>query len=241
MAQSKQGSRLSRTLEQQSKKQLYIFLFSSLVLIAASIFFGPRILDFIGTYMIGSGSDQQATDENKIEFVAPPQFSSIPRASETNVISLSGTTTSSNATVEIFVNNRKEASVEVSKNNTFEFKNIKLQEGQNILKGRTIVGDRKSDYTKDYIVIFSKEPPKIEEVSPGDGSEFKRGDQEIRVQGKTEPQNTVTVNNFRAIVDENGNFSYYLRLNEGENKISIKAVNVAGKETVKEITVRFSP
>lgn len=241
MAQSKQGSRLSRTLEQQSKKQLYIFVLSSLVLIVACILLGPRILDFIGTYMIDSGSGQQNTEEDTIEFVAPPIFTTIPRASETNTFSIIGTTTSKNATVEIFVNNRKEATVQVTDNNTFKADSISLKEGQNTVKGRTIVGERKSEYTKDYIVLYSKEPPKIEELSPGDGSEFKRGDQEIRVQGKTEPQNTVTVNNFRAVVDENGFFSYYLKLNEGENKISIKAVNVAGKETTKEITVRFSP
>ncbi|HRN96405.1 MAG TPA: hypothetical protein PLD54_03090 [Candidatus Levybacteria bacterium] len=241
MAKSKQGSRLSRTLEQQSKKQLYIFFLSSIAFITLLVFTGPKILDFIGTHMIGTGSEQQSTEENTIEFVTPPIFTTIPQASEKDTITISGTTTSKTAVVEIFVNNRREASVKVSETNSFEAKNIKLQEGQNVIKGRSIVGDRKSEYTKDYLVLYTKEPPKIEDVSPGDGTEFKRGDQEIRVQGKTEPQNTVTVNNFRAIVDENGNFSYYLRLNEGENKISIKAVNVAGKETTKDLTVRFSP
>lgn len=113
--------------------------------------------------------------------------------------------------------------------------------GQNTIKARALVGDRKSDFSKDYLVLYSKEPPKIEEVSPGDGTEFKRGDQDIRVSGKTDPFASVTVNDFVAIVDENGNFSYFLKLNEGENKIIIKAKNKAGKESTKELTVRFSP
>ncbi len=241
MAKSQQGTRLSRTLEQQSKKQLYIFIPSSIVLIAASIYFGPRILDFIGTHMIKSNAVQQQTKEDTIEFVAPPVFSTMPQATESETITMNGTATSKNAQVEIYVNNRKVSSVTVDENNSFEVKNIKLQEGQNIVKARTVVDERKSEFTKDYIVFYTKEPPKIEEVSPGDGTEFKRGDQEIRVQGKTDPHTTITVNNFRAIVDENGYFSSYLKLNEGENKITIKAVNAAGKEATKEITVRYSP
>lgn len=241
MAKSRQGTRLSRTLEQQSKKQLYIFIPSSIMLIVASIFFGPRILDFIGTHMIRSNAVHNQAKENTIEFVTPPSFSPIPQATESETININGTTTSKNSVVEIYLNNRKVNSITVDENNSFEIKNIKLQEGQNILKARTVVDDRKSEFTKDYLILYTKEPPKIDEVSPGDGTEFKRGDQEIKVQGKTDPQTTVTVNGFRAIVDGNGYFSSYLTLNEGENKITIKATNAAGKETTKEITVRFSP
>jgi len=241
MANSKQGSRLSRTLEQQSKKQLYIFLISSFLLVIVLIITGPRLLDLIGTYMIGDGSDTDSENKESIEFVAPPSFTSLPKASDTGIITISGSTLSGNSSVEIFVNNRKEATIKVAKDNTFKAEKITLKEGQNTIKGKTVIGDRESEFTKDYVVIYSKEPPKIEEVSPGDGTEFKRGDQEIRVQGKTDPNNTVTVNDFKAVVDESGIFSYYLRLNEGDNKIVIKAVDSAGKETTKELTVRFSP
>ncbi len=74
MTKSKQGSRLSRTLEQQSKKQLYIFFLASIVLVATSVFFGPRILDFIGTTMINSQSIEDQEDD-AIAFVTAPHFS----------------------------------------------------------------------------------------------------------------------------------------------------------------------
>jgi bacillopeptidase F len=240
MTKSKQGSRLSRTLEQQSKKQLYIFFLASIVLVATSVFFGPRILDFIGTTMINSQSIEDQEDD-AIAFVTAPHFSSLPQASDTNKITVKGSTNSDKAAVELFVNNRNIGSKNVTTANTFEFTNVSLQEGQNVIKGRTIVGDRKSEFTKEHIVLYTKEPPKLDEVSPGDGSEFRRGDQEIRVSGKTDQFATVTVNGFTAIVDQEGYFSYFLKLTEGDNKIVILSKNRAGKETSKEITVRFSP
>jgi hypothetical protein len=241
MTKSKQGTRLSRTVENQSKKQLFVFLFATVVLLSTSIFFGPRILDFIGTYMISSQTDESSEDKDTIQFTTPPHFISLPEASDTETITIKGSTDTKDVIVDLYVNNKKVDSQKVSTANTFEFTNIKLQEGQNTIKAQSIVGDRESRFTKEHIIIYSKEPPKIDELAPGDGSEFKRGDQEIRVSGKTDQFNTVTVNDFTAIVDSDGYFSYYLRLNEGENKIIIKAKNQAGKETVKEITVRFSP
>lgn len=240
MTKSKQGSRLSRTLEQQSKKQLYIFIPASLILLGAAVFFGPRMLDVIGTYMINQSATEE-TPEDQIHFITAPSFSTLPPASDSEKITISGTVTSNNTTVELYVNNKQVATQKASETNRFEFTNVTLQEGQNTIKARALVGDRKSDFSKDYLVLYSKEPPKIEEVSPGDGTEFKRGDQDIRVSGKTDPFASVTVNDFVAIVDENGNFSYFLKLNEGENKIIIKAKNKAGKESTKELTVRFSP
>jgi bacillopeptidase F len=240
MSKSKQGSRLSRTVENQSKKQLYIFIPASILLIAVSIFFGPRLLEFIGTYMISS-QNEEVQEENNINFVTVPHFSALPEASESDKITISGTVTSNNSSVELYVNTKLVDTQKVTETNAFQFKNISLREGENTVKARAIVGDRKSEFTKDYIILYSKEPPKIEDVSPGDGSEFRRGDQEIRISGKTDKFNSVTVNDFTAVVDENGNFSYFLRLNDGDNKITIKAKNGAGKETIKEFTVRFSP
>ncbi len=51
---------------------------------------------------------------------------------------MKGSTNSDKAAVELFVNNRNIGSKNVTTANTFEFTNVSLQEGQNVIKGRTI-------------------------------------------------------------------------------------------------------
>ncbi len=238
---STNASRLSRSVEHQSKKQLYIFFLGSIIVIILFAVFSTWILDFIGTHMIRDESENESTSNRQLEVVAPPIFSSIPRASSTGTITLSGNVVSPNGTVEILVNNKKAATQKIESDTTFTIKNIKLSEGENTIKGQYTVGERTSEFTKDYIVLFSKEPPKIEIEHPGEGTEFKRGDQDIDVRGKTDVHNTVTVNGFRAVVDEDGTFSYLLKLNEGENTIIIKAVNPANAETEKSVKVTYRP
>lgn len=237
---AKQGSRLTRTLEHQSKKQFYIFVAATILVLSILGIFSTKILDAIGSFMI-NGDQDEATQEESIEAIAAPHFTNIPKATENGIITISGNVSDDNGTLEIFVNNRKSVTQEIENKTSFELKGIKLNEGENFVKGRYTLNDRKSEFTKEYRVNYAKEAPKLDEISPGDGTEFKRGDQEIEVRGKTEPQNTVMVNDFRAIVDENGRFSYFLRLNDGENTIKIKSVSPTGKETVKEIKVKYQP
>ncbi len=238
---AKQGSRLTRSLERQSKKQLYIFVAATIIILTTLGVFSTKILDAIGSVMISDEDRNSSTQEQTVAPVTPPHFDEIPSATQTNTIKITGSVSREDGTVEIFVNNRKVSTKKIESNRKFEITGIKISEGENAVKGRYILGDRKSEFTRDYIVHFTKEAPKIDGVSPSDGAEFKRGDQEIVVRGTTEPLNTVTVNDFIAIVNQQGEFSYFLRLNEGDNTIRIKAVSPTGQETVKELKVTYHP
>lgn len=238
---AKKGSRLTRTLERQSKKQLFIFIFASILIITVLGFFSTTIIDTIGNLMIADDSERDIANEHTVQPVTPPHFDNLPQATDSDSLNITGNVSRENGTVEIFVNNRKASSQEVKSGTEFEFRGIKLNEGENTVKGRYILNDRASEFTKIYVIHYTKEPPKLDEVSPSDGEEFKRGDQEIEVKGKTEPNNTVTVNDFRAIVNTQGEFSYFFKLNEGSNTIRIKATSPTGKETVKELKVSYHP
>lgn len=237
---AKQGTRLSRTVEKQSKKQLYIFLAGTILIIALLVAVGPRLIELIGNLTVNN-TPVDINQEDSIEVVQPPQFESLPNATDKGNITIKGTVVGQNGKVQLYVNNKLFDEQTVHDSLSFSFSSVKLKEGDNTIKARYLLSDRKSDFTKDYIVTYSKEPPKIENVSPGDGTEFKRGDQEIEITGTTDAKNSVTVNGSRAIVDENGKFSYFLKLNEGDNTIHIVAANPAGVETSKDIKVSYHP
>jgi cytoskeletal protein RodZ len=64
-------------------------------------------------------------------------------------------------------------------------------------------------------------------------------EEQIFVSGRTDPDNTVSVNGDLTQLDPQGKFDYRLRLNKGENKIVVEATNRLGKKTRQTRTIFF--
>lgn len=238
MAQS--PSRLSRHQARESKRQLYIYILIIVVLIALMLTFGTRIIEFIGnaTYLIRG--DDETTTQTSIDIIQSPTMDELPEAVSSDKVVVAGQVLESGGVVEIFVNGEKVDTEKLDPEREFSF-DITLEEGNNEIKTRYILNKEKSDFSDPQIVIYSKDKPKLEELSPSDGQEFKRGDERIEVRGKTDVDATVTINGFRAVVEQDGSFSYYLKLNSGDNTVTVIAKNKAGLEEKKEFRVKYSP
>lgn len=65
-------------------------------------------------------------------------------------------------------------------------------------------------------------------------------EEQILITGRTDPDNTVSVNGDLTQLNLQGEFSYRLRLNEGENKIVIEATSRLGKKTRQTKTVFYT-
>ncbi|RJQ25579.1 hypothetical protein C4577_05445 [Candidatus Parcubacteria bacterium] len=235
-------SRTSRRIEKQSKKQFYIFLIGIVVILFLTLRFGILILDGLGSLSIKlKGEKTPAQQIQKNIFLESPTLNSIVNATSSSLVNVSGKTKYDKGSIEVFLNNElhQELTPEEKK---FELKNIVLLEGQNSIKVRyKDIDNKASDFSQEYLITYIKSEPKLEINSPEDGSSFSKGDQEINIQGKTEPDNKLTVNGFWSIIDGEGEFSHYLRLNEGENSIKIEATNPAGAKTTKIVNVTYSP
>ena len=88
---------------------------------------------------------------------------------------------------------------------------------------------------------YQSDKPKLEVSFPVDNATLSRADKTITVTGQTDPDNTVSINSFRAIVENGGKFSYQLTLNDGDNQITIEAQNPAGLTTQKQLKVTYNP
>lgn len=235
------NSRLSRTARQKTKKQIIFFGIAIIILIFVALNFGPYLLN--GASGLTAGFRKQTTDSantntNNLE---APFINSIPAATDSAQIVISGSSSYSDAQIELYVNGTLYDTAPLTDDQKFSFDNVKLTDGSNMIKLRVKKGDAVSDFTKNYNVVYGVGAPKLEVSSPSDNQEFKRGDQTITVQGTTDPDNTITVNDSQAIVDGAGNYSYYLNLAEGDNSIHIVATNTAGKTTDKTLKVSYKP
>jgi bacillopeptidase F len=141
----------------------------------------------------------------------------------------------------IFVINGQEAEqVSVAEDGSFS-QEVSLDEGENSLKAYSIdQADNESGNSTTYTVIFDNTPPSITLTHPENGQEFvSKANQSISVEGTTEPGARVFVNGRRHQADSEGAFKATIRLNEGDNTISLKAEDAAGQTDELEITVKF--
>lgn len=227
-------SRLSRRTEKQGKKTLF---FSLLGIIAVLFFIFkvglPLLIQF--SVLVGdiTQANQTVEEKNTSSFVPTPKLSFLPSATNSAQIDLEGITTRE-GDIEIYLNNEL-----LTKRKTdsggFTIEAIKLKEGQNIIKARlkTKEGDT-SEFTKDIYVLYDRESPLIEINEPENNKTISKEEKSVVVSGKTEENVKITVNGIWVVIDTNGNFSYNLPVNSGENIISIEAIDQAGNKTTIE-------
>ncbi|RJQ38911.1 hypothetical protein C4559_00130 [Candidatus Microgenomates bacterium] len=238
-------SRLSRRLEKQSKKTFLITIFAILFIIFFLVKFGFPLLVNFSLLLMGSKNTTESSQKSSSFFVPPPVLDSITDATNSAQIKISGTS-SEKQIIKLYINGEVIDKVTTQKDGTFVFEDVKLSQGENSIKVKAIIKDssgdeKESDYSKSYSVIFKNSPPPLTADSPTDGQSFSKDENNITVSGKTDSGNKVTVNDFWAIVDGEGNYSYTLHLQNGENKLKIVAIDQAGNKTEVERKINYSP
>lgn len=233
-------SRLSRRIEKQSQKTFLLSILGIALIVFALIKFGmPLLINF--SLLLAGKDTTDFKSQNSASFVPPPVLDPLFDATNSAEISISGKA-NKDETVKLYVNGELADNVKVKDDNGFEFKNVVLKDGENSIRTKAQKDNKEeSDFSKETIVIYKKEPPILSVDSPTDRQSFSKDENLIIVSGKTDAGTKVTINDFWAIADDTGNFSYHLSLKEGENQIKIVATDIAGNKTQKEIKVNYSP
>ncbi len=241
MARRIRSSRLSRYAEKQSKKQFIFFGLGTLIIIFLLIQFSGALLGAFGNIIFGIRGDETESSESILQeqFLAAPTLNGIQNATSSAQINIAGSSSYNEGKIILYVNEKEVDDISLDGSNNFEFKRIDLRNGENTINAKYFLDDKESDFSQDYSITRSSDKPELEISAPSDKSSFTKADKTITVSGKTDPNNSITVNGFRAIVDSEGEYSYRLELSEGENTITVEATNEAGIKTSKEIKVDY--
>ncbi len=173
--------------------------------------------------------------------ITPPVLNIPFEATNTATLKLSGYS-SPNTKVEIYIDDQLVETIETDSDGAFNIEALELALGINNIYGKTINEKGNSSLASKTIkLIYNNEQPILEVTEPSDGQEIKGGDKKIRVSGKTEPINSITINGVTAIVNGDGNFSKEISLNDGDNLIEVVAINQVGNSTKHSVTVKYSP
>lgn len=234
-------SRLNRTSVKQNNRQALYFIIGFIALLFILVQFGPFFINVFGNIIYSIRADKPETQIIGQELLQPPSLYNIPNATQSAYVNFEGNASVDEGTIEIYVNDELEEEIELNGSSDFEARRISLKSGENTIKARLVIDDKTSSFSEDYLISYIKDKPSLEISSPSNGASFTRADRKISVNGKTSPENTITVNSFRAIVDNSGNFSYQLELKDGENTITVVAQNEAGLTEQAEIKVTYQP
>lgn len=239
MAKSQTYSRLKRIEKQKNLRSAYLYIFLTIILVAGMFFGGlPLVTRFAGfLFNLGdSGKPVEILDKTP---PPPPTFENVPEFTNEEIIALEGNA-EAGSSVSITINGTQKEIVAGSQGD-FSFK-VDLQKGENAIFAfsNDLAGNKSAD-SRRYTIVFDNEPPKLSIDSPSDSQIFSGKEKNIKVTGLSEENSRVTINDRVAIVSPEGKYEATISLSDGSNTLTVKAIDQAGNETQKEISITYFP
>ncbi len=231
-------SRLSRRAAKESQKKL-IFSLCGIVIVLFLLFkFGIPLLIKFSLFMAGNKTPDTIQSANQPSFIAPPILNQYASATNSAQITISGNA-SAKQEIKLYVNNQVVDSKNTDSDGSFMFDKLTLSTGDNTIQAKAKVKDKESDFSNTISVAYLNKAPSLDVNQPSDGQSFAK-DPSLTVKGKTDPSAKVTVNDFQAIVDDSGNFSYTMQMQNGDNQLKIITSDEAGNKTEKDLKVTYT-
>lgn len=234
-------SRLSRVEEKRTKTRLYKIVGTSVLILILLIALGIPLLVKVSALLgsiNSSGTNPDSTDKTP---PFAPVLSSINSATNSAQLKIEGYA-EAESTIILKINGDIVKEELLSLDGNFSFTDLKLETGSNTIYATAIdKAGNESAISNELTVYFKKGAPTIELLEPAENQSYGKNQQTIAISGKTDPENTIYINDRFVPVENEGNFSYQLKLNDGENKLKIVARDTAGNETELIRTVTYSP
>lgn len=229
----------SRRRSSKNKRNLLLTIFLLFFLgYALLVWIIPNVIG--GLFLVSHIGAKPATTPSPISdsTLAPPVLNIPYEATNTAKIRIKGYA-SPHHDIELYVNEEKVTTTETNEEGVFIAEGISLEQGDNIIYGKTISSTSTSLSSKPIKVIYSNQKPKLSISHPSDGQTVKGGDKKITVQGSTDPGNSIVINGQKAIVNGDGNFSQSIPLNDGENSITVTASDQYNNQSQVTLKVKY--
>ena len=182
--------------------------------------------------LVGKKEVQTTTNNN---FYGSLNVDSIPNATNSAKFIISGTVSNFDK-LEYYLNGKKIKETDVYDRFEEIIGDLKVGTNEVYLIAKTKKSDQKKQSNK-FTIYLKNEKPKLEITEPKDGSKTDKN--EIKVVGKTDKEIIIQINRLPIVVDALGNFQSTVKLNEGENKVTVTAQDLAENLESKTLTVIY--
>jgi hypothetical protein len=236
-------SRLNKNFERKTQRTTILSIIGILIILFLLFRFGIDALVNFSLFLSGNKNQTNTQNSNQINYITVPTLNPLAQATNSAQIIITGQSTKGYQ-VLLYVNNNNVDQVNADNNGNFVFKET-LTSGDNQISAKAETNNKQSAFSDTIDVVYKNSPPTLDISSPNDGQSFNKNlvntNNTIDVTGKTDQGVSVTVNGFWAVVDDSGNFSYILPLQNGDNQLKIIAIDQAGNKVEKDLKVNFSP
>lgn len=233
----KRTSRRLKVSQKKLYKKVFILFILSLFSVVFIVYIGLPILAKIIVGISSLTVQNTTSQETESNILLPPVINPVPEATNSSEIVLTGFSFSK-ADIEIFKDEVKVKETKADKDGLFQ-ENITLDKGENSITARVVEKDKKSNFSNELKVELITSSPKLEISKPEDGDTFSKDNRKITIEGSTDPEASITINDRVVIVNPNGDFDFSTTLEKGENVFIITAVDKAGNQKTAELKVHY--
>lgn len=230
---------VSSRLVQYERRQALRSALLYIVLTAAILYglsrFGTQLITSVtGVVTDGKGTAQSDNDS----VVPPPQINTLPEVTNQKTITAEGTAPSGE-TVRLTLNGSKQDIVSTAQGVwTIPFE---LHEGENTIKAQVVDSRGNTSQEVSSVISLDTVVPTLTIATPEEGaSKSGKKEQSLLIEGITDQDAAVKVNDRIAIVNGQGGFSVQMSLTNGENEFTIIATDRAGNTTQEVRHITFS-
>lgn len=227
-------SRLLSVEERKHKRRAFVYGFLSIFLLLVFIFYGLPSVAKLSTLLADlRPKEQEEADKNA---PAKPRFLTQPTATNSATLTIVGID-QAGVEVSIFQNGKDLGAVRTSETGSFQ-KEVRLSEGSNKFVTRAKNEKGTESENSDILeIILDTIPPEITITEP---TQTDFTEEKITVKGNIDEEAEVYINDKIVLTDEQNAFIQSVTLTPGENKITARAVDKAGNETLEELILNRS-
>jgi hypothetical protein len=216
------------------KKIVWLVLIAILLIVVL-----PKVFSKLSVFLL-SFQKGVPTQEEETSILLPPLFDQADEATNSSRITLTGYANNAEK-IDLFNNNLKKATIDVSPDGTFIFESVLLYNGVNTFYAVSYDSKgQESQKSESFKVKFSSDNPKLEVFTPEDMQEIHGQTNMFTITGFTDLENELKINGRPVLVASDGSFSYQIKLRDGNNTITVVAINPMGSRSELVRTVSYS-
>ncbi|MEM2934804.1 MAG: hypothetical protein QXF32_00355 [Candidatus Thermoplasmatota archaeon] len=208
-----------------------------ILLILALIFLGIPFLVKMAIFLGNLKSTYQLPEKENLLSPSSPKLNPIPEATNSAKITLGGYS-QPEMIIKIYQNGSFIREIATQPDGSFLVDNFSLAPGKNEIYAVAFNQKGASSKPSDKLfIVFDNTPPKITISEPEDNAHIYSFDGRVQIRGEVDEEATLTLNQKLVILDANNKFSQSLSLSEGKNELKFVAVDMAGNQTEKILTL----
>lgn len=191
---------------------------------------------FMLTQKTPINSNKVISGKSEITLINEPILENMPNATNEAILVIKGKA-DPDTQIQLYHNRKRELTTNADFDGNFQFEYV-LEERNNEFSVRSVDQySHKAKQSKLYEVVFIDEPPFLEIKNPENDKKYYEA--KINIEGTTDKEVFVKINNLPIVIRADGSFSYPYTLAKGDNEITVMAEDVAGNTTEVKIKVTY--